>query len=243
MNSNQSNRYVEVILPLSLAGAFTYEVPEEYQDQIQIGIRVEVEFGKRKHYAALVKAIHETTHWSKPKRILAIIDDKPIILNKQLEFWEWMSQYYLCHLGEIMAAALPSAFRLESETNLIGILEQGNFPEGLNDDEYMILEALDIRKEISVFEVQNILQRKSVLKLVKRMIENKWIVTREKLEERSTVLTTQWIRLHHHLQSNQDSFNNILDHVQRSDKQTRSLLLYLQIKKDYGWIKKKELQK
>jgi primosomal protein N' (replication factor Y) len=243
LNSNQNKTYVEVILPLSLAGAFTYEVPLEFQGQVQVGIRVEVEFGKRKHYAAIVKKVHNTTHWEKPKPILAIIDEKPIINAVQLEFWEWMSQYYLCHVGEVMAAALPSTFKLQSETCLIGLLEQQNFPEGLEDDEYQILEALDIRKEITVFEVQAILQKKSVLKLIKRMIENKWIASREKLEDRSAILTTQWIRLHHKLQSDKDAFNQILDHVQRSEKQTRSLLLYLQIKKEYGWIKRRELQK
>ncbi len=243
MNLNPSKKYVEVILPLALAGSFTYEVPEELLNQIQIGIRVEVEFGKRKHYAALIKAIHDTTHWSNPKPVLAIIDDKPLVHHIQIEFWEWMSQYYLCHIGEVMAAALPSAFKLESETNLIGLLEPEQFPEGLDDDEYLILEALDLRKEISVFEVQNILQRKSVLKLIKRMIENKWIASKEKLEERSTVPTTTWIRLAEHIQSSKELFNSMLDLVQRSEKQTRSLLLYLQLKKDYSWIKKKELQK
>lgn len=243
MNSIHSGKYVEVILPLALAGTFTYEVPDEFQGQLQTGIRVEVEFGKRKHYAALIKAIHDTTHWTKPKPILAVIDDKPIISARQLDFWEWMSEYYLCHLGEVMSAALPSTYKLESETNLIGILEPENYPDGLSDDEYLILEALELRKEISVFEVQNILQRKSVLKLIKKMLENKWITSREKLEEATTTPTTPWVRLHLHLQTNKDSFNNILDQVQRSEKQTRSLLLYLQIKKDYGWIKKKELQK
>lgn len=239
MNLNPSKKYVEVILPLALAGSFTYEVPEELLNQIQIGIRVEVEFGKRKHYAALIKAIHDTTHWSNPKPVLAIIDDKPLVHHIQIEFWEWMSQYYLCHIGEVMAAALPSAFKLESETNLIGLLEPEQFPEGLDDDEYLILEALDLRKEISVFEVQNILQRKSVLKLIKRMIENKWIASKEKLEERSTVPTTPWIRLAEHIQSSKELFNSMLDLVQRSEKQTRSLLIYLQLKKDYSWIKKR----
>ncbi len=243
MNEVVEKKYVDVVLPLSLAGSFTYEVPEEMMEQVQTGIRVEVEFGKRKHYAALVIAIHHTTHWSKPKKLLSIIDETPIVGNKQIEFWEWMSDYYLCSLGEIMAAALPSTYKLESATSIFSLMDTNPFPDGLDDDEYLILEALDLRQEISISEVQTILQRKSVLKLIHKMIANRWIASRERLEDRSEISKTVWVRLHSKYQNDKIDFNELITQVQRSEKQTRALLQYLQIKKDYSWIKRKEIQK
>ncbi len=243
MSFATDKKYVEVILPLSLAGTFTYVIPEEFINQVKVGIRVEVEFGKRKHYAALVTAIHDNTHWSNPKSIISVIDETPVINVQQIEFWEWMSEYYLCHIGDVMAAALPSAYKLESSSSIYSLLETNQFPDGLDDDEYLILEALDLRKEISIYEVQNILQRKSILKLINKMIADKWIASRERLEDRSEIVKTHWIRLHPQLVADKKAFNDMLTQVQRSEKQTRLLLQYLQIKKDYSWIKRREIQK
>ncbi|MBK9728804.1 MAG: primosomal protein N' [Saprospiraceae bacterium] len=243
MDSTTPKTYAELILPLSLAGTFTYEIPEIFKDQIKIGCRVEVEFGKRKHYAALVKAIHDKTHWSKTKTIISIIDQEPIITSKQFEFWDWMSSYYVCNLGDVMSAALPASFKLQSETMLYKILEESNYPMDLDDDCYMILEALEIRNELSISEVQTILQKKSVLKLINQMVNHRWIAVRERLEDKASIATTSWIRIHSNHHVNKISFHEVLDQVQRSEKQTRSLLTYLQQKKDFSWIQRKDLQK
>jgi primosomal protein N' (replication factor Y) len=99
--------YAEIIVPLAAEGCFTYIVPEEFKDRISIGKRVEVEFGKRKHYAGIVKSLPLTTNWSNPKPILDVLDDEPIVDKIQLDFWIWISEYYLCSIGDVMSAALP----------------------------------------------------------------------------------------------------------------------------------------
>lgn len=229
-------------MPLALPGTFSYVIPSELVDQVSEGKRVEVEFGKRKHYSALVKSIHDKTQWSKPKSILAVIDEVPIVNPIQLEFWDWLSQYYLCHLGEIMTAALPSGFRLQSEMRL-GLLKSAQtIDEHIEDDEYLILEALELREELSILEVQQMLQKNSVLKLINSLLDKRWIFSYEKLEEGKNVQKVSWIRLSENLRKDELELNASLDKVQNSSRQSRSLVFYLQNKQNYSWIKRKELQ-
>lgn len=243
MEKSKQIKYAELILPLALPGTFSYIIPPDLVDQVEPGKRVEVEFGKRKHYSALVKSIHEDTQWSKPKSILAVIDEFPIVNTHQLEFWDWLSQYYLCYPGEIMTAALPSGFRLQSEMRL-GLLKLAEtIEEPIEDDEYLILEALELREELSVLEVQQLLQKNSVLKLINSLLDKKWIFSYEKLEEGRNVQKVAWIRLNDNLRADESKLNASLDKVQHSSRQSRSLVYYLQNKQNYSWIKRKELQK
>lgn len=236
-------KYAELILPLSVAGTFTYTIPDTILQDIKIGCRVEVEFGKKKHYAALVKAIHDVPGYNKTKPILAIIDHEAIVNSKQLEFWEWLSNYYVCSLGEVMTAALPSLFKLASETRIYKLIEEADYPTLLEDEEYLILEALELRNELSISEVQQIIQKSSILKLINRMVENRWIAAREKLEDKSEIPTVSWIRIPDHLKSDQHLLNELLNQIQKSERQSRSVLNYLQSKRTYDWIKRVELQR
>jgi primosomal protein N' (replication factor Y) len=108
--------YIEVILPAPLADTYTYFVPPEMEPQMVPGILVEVEFGKNKHYSALVGYIRqlppESIQGIKP--VLAVETDYPVVRRPQIRFWEWISQYYLCRLGSVYSAALPSGLRADS---------------------------------------------------------------------------------------------------------------------------------
>ncbi len=224
-------------------GTFTYKVPAELEESIKVGQRVEVEFGKRKHYAALVKSITRQTPWAETKSILSIIDSEPLVTESQLAFWDWLSQYYLCGPGEIMLAALPSLFRLQSETCIVALEPpKGNTSE-VTDDEFMILEALELRHELSVSEIHQLLQKTTVLRLLHSMLEKRWISAHEKMEDVVEIPKISWIRLHETLRNDENKFNESLNQIQKSENQSRSIIRYLQIKKDYGWIKRRELQK
>jgi primosomal protein N' (replication factor Y) (superfamily II helicase) len=111
--------YADVILPLALDQVFTYSVPADISGQISVGSRVVVQFGARRFYAAIVAELHAR----KPdgfdaKEISALLDDMPLVSEQHLGFWRWMASYYLCSLGEILKAALPSGLKLESETKV-----------------------------------------------------------------------------------------------------------------------------
>lgn len=102
------SKYAEVILPLPLPGTFTYSIPEELEGKILPGCRVTVPFGKKITYTALVESLHDVTdceHEIRP--IKELLDELPIVLNKQIRLWEWISKYYLCSLGDIYKAAIP----------------------------------------------------------------------------------------------------------------------------------------
>jgi len=112
--------FAEILLPLPIPGAFTYRVPFEMNDEIEVGRRVVVQFGKNKIYTGLVKTIHEKIPQGfVPKYVLAILDPSPIINELQFRFWDWIADYYMCFAGEVMNVALPSALKLASETRIV----------------------------------------------------------------------------------------------------------------------------
>ena len=119
------NTWVEVILPLAVPKTYTYAVPEKLIKKIQIGCRAEVVFGKNKKYAGIIKSIGKEKPPYETKEILNVIDDEPVIYLKQLQLWKWMSEYYMCSEGEVMAAALPTHLKLSREANLIYNEEYG----------------------------------------------------------------------------------------------------------------------
>mgnify|MGYP001176796956 FL=1 len=110
-------KFVDVILPLPLHKYFTYSLPEEIAEDVQIGCRVVVPFGRKKYYTGIVRNVH----YLKPqeyevKEVTALLDAHPILLPEQFKFWEWVADYYLCTPGDVYKAALPSGLKLESET-------------------------------------------------------------------------------------------------------------------------------
>lgn len=107
-------QFVDVILPLPLAGTYTYSVPTEYSGKVVAGSRVSVPLGKSKHYTALIAKVHN----NKPEEYTVrpfteLLDEHPTVLASQMKLWEWMSQYYMCSLGEIFKAAVPQGLKGE----------------------------------------------------------------------------------------------------------------------------------
>ena len=108
------SKFVEVILPLPLAGTFTYSIPEELKGKVSPGCRVTVPFGKKTTYTALVASLHDNTNSDYDIRpIYDILDETPIVLDKQIKLWDWISKYYMCSLGEIYKAAIPQGLKGE----------------------------------------------------------------------------------------------------------------------------------
>ena len=117
--SDRKTFFVDVIVPLGIPKYFTYRVPHEWNDALQIGLRVVVPFGRKKRYTALIKNIHENPPTSyQAKYIEGILDEKPIVATVQMRLWEWIQEYYMCYPGDVYSAALPSSFRLSSETKI-----------------------------------------------------------------------------------------------------------------------------
>ena len=108
--------FIDVILPIPIEKLFTYQVSGTEAEFLKPGMRVAVPFGKSKIYTAIVHHIHNTSpQVYEAKEIHQILDEFPIVTKNQLKIWEWIASYYLCTLGDVMRAALPGAFILESE--------------------------------------------------------------------------------------------------------------------------------
>lgn len=138
------NAFADVVLPLPLYKYFTYRIPSDWQVALQPGSRVVVPFGRKKYYTAIVVRLHDVMPQGyEVKEILSILDDRPVLRRPQLQFWEWIADYYLCSVGDVYKAALPSGLKLESETT---VTLNPDFEEPdddrLKEREWMLLTAL-----------------------------------------------------------------------------------------------------
>lgn len=162
--------FVDVIVPLAVPQKYTYRVPVELNDDVTQGKRVLVQFGKSKFYSAIVYKVHDKAPSDYvAKYIDSVIDEKPIVLEKQLQLWDWIAYYYMCGPGEVMNAALPSALKLSSVAN-IQLNPEFNFEESdhsqFSDKEHLIIDALHHNDTLSFEDVSKILKIKSIHKTV-----------------------------------------------------------------------------
>ena len=222
--------FVDVILPLPLPGFYTYRVPFELNDDVKTGIRVVVQFGKRKIYTALVYRIHEEVPQGyTPKYILSVLDQKPIVNSKQFEFWKWITQYYMCRMGEVMNAALPSSFKLASETCILLHPDFDRNFDALHDKEYLIAEALDIRQKLTLTEISDIVEQKKIIPLINTLIEKKVVLIEEELYEKYKPKKEICVRLKEKYQD-ESQLNELLNELnKKAFKQVSIVMAYLQL--------------
>ena len=120
MESETPHYFIDVLLPLALPKAYTYRISTGEKKLLGEGFRVAVPFGKQKIYTAVVSRVHQVAPQTyEPKSIVMIMDKAPIISSIQLDFWKWMSNYYMCTPGEILRASLPAALMIESQSILV----------------------------------------------------------------------------------------------------------------------------
>ena len=106
--------FADIILPLPLDGYFTYSVPQQLEEQMRVGVRVLVPFGRSKTYVGLTARLHDNAPADyKVKDVLRVLDSEPILLPQQLKLWQWISDYYMSPIGEVYKAALPAGMKNE----------------------------------------------------------------------------------------------------------------------------------
>lgn len=233
--------FVEVILPLAIRGTYTYRVPFDMVSEIEVGKRVVVQFGKSKIYSAIIHHIHnQAPERYEAKYILEVLDDKPVVDQMQIKLWEWISEYYLCHLGEVMQAALPSALKLASETKIVALdLKEINKDE-LSDQEFLILDALDISPEIKVSDISKLLGQKSVFPILKGLLDKGVIRISEKVEEKYKPRMAGFVQLNS-IYNNGESKKALFESLHRAPKQLDALLTFSQLRRSREDITRKEL--
>src|SRR6202012_5357402 len=241
-HTDRKTLFVEVILPLAIAKNYTYRVPFQLNDTVAVGKRVVVQFGKSKLYTAIILAIgNQAPEKYEAKYLLDVLDDRPVVTERQLQFWAWLADYYLCNLGEVMNAALPSALKLASETKIE--LNKGfEFDRTqLHDKEYLIVEALEIQPELTVGDIVKLLGQKTVMPILKSMFEKNLIHISEEVSERYKPRKKTFIILNpvYHDQENLKELFPILE--KRAPKQADALLAYIKLARHQKNISKTEL--
>lgn len=238
--------YAEIIIPLALPKNYTWFVPDHLMESVKVGCRVEVNLGKNKKYAGIVKRLHnEKPELFEPKEILNILDVEPVIYEQQLHLWEWIAHYYMCSEGEVMAAALPSHFKLSSETIVVFNDEYGEDFSALDHDEYLVAEALLIKKELKLTEVQQILDSSHVYPVINILINKKVCFVWEALKQTYSAKKETYVLLSSQY-DNEEELAKLLNEdkkLQRAEKQMELLLSYLHLMKTLGEVTKSELLK
>ena len=234
--------YAEIVIPLALPQNYTWRIPEEWTSQIQTGIRVEVEL-RNKRYAGLVKRVfYEKPAAFDPKDILNILDAVPVLQEKQFMLWEWIANYYMCSEGEVMSAALPAHFKLSSETILVFNEETGDDFSLLDAEEFLVAEALLLRKELKLSEVQQILDKSQVYPVVKRLIDKSICFVWESLKETYVPKKESYVLLDP-VYLEEAKLAQLINEWTRAPKQLDLLLAYLHLQKTEGDVIKSALLK
>lgn len=234
--------WAEVILPLAVPKTYTYSVPSHLQDRVVKGCRAEVVFGKNKKYAGIIKSVTKERPPYETKEIVNVIDDEPVIFEQQLQLWHWMSEYYMCSEGEVMAAALPTHLKLSSETTILFNEEYGDDFSALDEQEYLVAEGLLLKRQLKLPEVQQILDVNHVYPVIKRLIEKKVCFVWEAFTEKYATKKEKYVILNPEY-DNDDKLNELVNNWTKAPKQMELLLSYLHLYKTEGEVKQTELLK
>ncbi len=218
--------FIDVILPIPLKQAFTYSVNKDEAAFLKQGMRVAIPFGKSKVYTGIVYQVHDQPPVGyETKSVDHILDEEPILTAIQLKHWEWMAGYYMCSLGEVIKAALPSAFLLESET--IIKLSSRNFQEeeSLSDDEFVLYEALQHQSSLHINDARSILDRKNIVSVIQNLLDKNIIEVEETVYEQYVPKMKRYIKLAPKYTS-EEKLRELLDSLTRAHKQ-RQVLMHL----------------
>lgn len=216
-----SQLYADVILPLALQATYTYSVPFEMEKMIQPGVRVVVSFGQRRLYSALVYRVHtEKPQVQQVKDILQVIDTTPIVLPSQYKLWEWLAEYYMCSLGEVMKAALPSGLKMESDT----YIASGEFDEiDLSDEEMTLIHLLGQKRKLTIQQLTQKSGLKHPMSVIKSMLERKLLFITEDIESDYRPKTENYIALAPEY-SDEKKLCELIDSLKRAPAQQRLIL-------------------
>lgn len=226
--------FVDVIVPLPLEQRFTYSITEEEQKHIQIGMRVAVPFGKRKVYTGVVAKIHQNPpirYEAKP--VEELLEETPTVTSHQLKLWKWIASYYLCTEGEILKSALPSSLLIESETVIephpdydISAIDDA---KNLEDNEYLILQALQKQSLLKISEIVLILDKKTIFPVINAMAEKQLILVNQELNKQYKPKLQKYIKLSDHY-SSEAELPRLLESLDRAKKQKQVLLKLFSLK-------------
>ena len=236
METKTPQYFIDALLPLALPKAYTYCITSKEKEFLGQGFRVAVPFGKQKIYTAIVSRIHQVAPQTyEPKSIVMIMDEAPVVTSTQLNFWKWMSSYYMCTQGEILRASLPAALMIESQSVLVKKEATKDQLNTLSDTQYLVYEALQ-KQSLTLDEISQITDLKRVMPLVLDMIDKNAAMIHQRLEEKFKPKKLRMIQLETSFQESK-ALESLLDNIARAPKQIDVLMTLLGQKKGLQeWI-------
>lgn len=191
-------------------------------------MRVLVPFGGKKIYTGIVFSLtDEFSDSFVPKEIISILDESPILPKEQLEFWDWISEYYLCNHGEIYRLAFPGSLKLESETYLKLKPNAVIDFEYLDVNEMYLIQALEVQSHINLSSVEAFIPKKEIIKTINSLIDLQYIEVDEKIAEKYRVKEIAYLLISD-IDSVSAKIPEILVQLKRAPKQQNLFLSILQ---------------
>jgi len=226
MTAKSSYHFIDVLLPLALPKAYTYLISEEQLKRSKIGCRVAVPFGKQKIYTGIIVRIHSVLpQVYEPKPIVMLLDSSPVVTQTQLDFWNWLSSYYMCTLGEVLRACIPGALLIESESIVVKREATEDQLNALSDAQFIVYEALQ-KQNLTIEEISQITDLKKVMPLIVDMVDKKVALIHQRLEEKFKPRKVRMVQLNESY-NNENELKNLITRLERAPKQKAVLMALL----------------
>ena len=236
--------FADVILPLPLADQYTYKIPSDLEKSVVRGCRVIVHFGKKRFYTAIVSEVYDTPPKtnSEIKEIFAVLDATPILRRPQLRFWQWMANYYLCRLGDVYKAALPSGLKIESETS---VTRNPDFETDvpLKPNEQAVLYAFAKEKEkLTLSDLEKKTGLRNIVPIVASLMAKGAVEVNEELKRGYVPKTETYVRLASEYKQ-EEKMQEAFDSVRRAKKQEQLLVCFLDLSHALNPVLEQEISK
>jgi primosomal protein N' (replication factor Y) (superfamily II helicase) len=226
-----SKLFADVILPLPVAGKFSYLIPEGITPSPGVGKRVIVQFGQKKFHTAIISSIHSgAPEGFDAKEIISVLDDTPVVSEANISFWEWLANYYCCTMGEVMNAALPAGMKPESSTRVA-------LADGIDFKELSRFEAAFLDNLGYEFKPIKSLQKDAAITnlfpAIKSLLKKGYIKVEEDLDKKYKAKTGSFICLSPEIKS-EEILNEKIGHLKRAAKQEELLLHFCSLTKPFS---------
>lgn len=226
--NTKSTLFADVILPLPLPKLYTYSISSEQLDKAKEGSRVIVQFGKSRVLTALIANIHSNAPFIyEAKPILEILDEDPSVQPQQLQLFQWIADYYMCTIGEVFNAALPSGLKIHSESRIQLNPEFNNDKISFSNKEEMLIEVLRTKETLSYSEVSKVLGQKNIYHILNSLLKKERIIVFEEVREKYAPKIIKKIKLHSNYVS-KAKLEALFEVLEKKPKQADVLLKYLQ---------------
>lgn len=227
--------FAEIILPLPLNSTFTYEIPSDMESQLQVGSRVLVQFGRKKFYTGIVDSLHPNRPSYEVKPLMALLDPRPVVRYPQMKLWKWISEYYLCSVGEVYKAAVPTGLKPESETFVtLNPDFEADSDTHFTERQALVIQLLEREKRMSISDIASATGIANAAGTVSQLLQPGVVEIDEKVIEKYRPKKQTFVVLDAE-RGDSERLHSFFDKITRARQQENALVSYLD---KSGWMQK-----